>query len=96
MEYMIVYPLPENYKNTCDNEQRVVEKFKKFFEVSKFPIEEYTFDHVYNFYNKIYKYVCLSSVMDRPEYYKDMPSYLGFNDYIILNEDDNSISIGEL
>ena len=28
MEYMIVYPLPENYKETPNNIQRIMEKFK--------------------------------------------------------------------
>ena len=34
--------------------------------------------------------------MLRLEYYTDMPEYAGYDNYIILNEDDNNISIGEL
>ena len=94
--YMIVYPLPKNYKNTPDNNQKVMEKFKKLYETSKFRMREHMLDRVYNPYKKIYKCVCLSSSMERPEYYTDKPSNMGWDNYIILNEDDNNISIGEL
>lgn len=96
MEYMIVYPLPENYKETTNNIQRVMEKFKKFFETSKFSIREHKLDHVFNSYINTYKYICLSSSILRPEYCAEMPSTAYWDNYIILNEDDNNISIGEL
>lgn len=96
MYYMIVYPLPENFKNTPDNIQKVMEKFKKFCETSEFCMKEHKFDHVYNPYKKTYKYVCLSSSMNRPEYWLDKPADMRCDNYIILNEDDNNISIGEL
>lgn len=96
MEYMIVYPLPENYKETPNNIQRVMEKFKKFFETSKFPIREHMLDYAFNSYINTYKYICLSSSMLRPEYYTEMPYTACWDNYIILNEDDNNISIGEL
>lgn len=96
MEYMIVYPLPKNYKNTPDNNQKILEKFEKFLETSKFPMKEHTLDHVYNTYKKIHKYVCLSSSMERPEYYENRPADARWDNYIILYEDDNNILIGEL
>lgn len=94
--YMIVYPLPENYKDTSVNRQRVMEKFKKFYEAPKFCMRQHELDHVYNPYENKYKYVCLSSSMERPEYYTGKPVKSGWDNYIILNEDDNNISIGEL
>lgn len=94
--YMIVYPLPENYKDNTVNRQKVMEKFKKFCEAPKFRIRAHELDHVFNPYKKIYKYVCLSSSMDRPEYWPDKPVEAGWDNFIILNEDDNNISIGEL
>lgn len=96
MSYMIVYALPENYKDTSANRQKVMEKFKEFYEAPKFRMREHTLDHVYNSYKKIYKYVCLASDIARPEYYTDKPMEAGWDSYIILNEDDNNISIGEL
>ena len=96
MEYMIVYPLPENYKETPNNIQRIMEKFKKFCETSKFPIGEHKLDYVFNSYINTYKYICLSNSMCRPEYYTDMPNNSCWDNYIILNEDYNNISIGEL
>ena len=94
--YMIVYPLPKNYKNNPENNQKVMEKFRKFCEAPKFRMREHELDHVYNPYEKKYKYVCLSSSMERPEYCTDTPSNMDWDNYIILNEDDNNISIGEL
>lgn len=96
MEYMIVYPLSENYKETTNNIQRIMEKFKKFFETSKFPIRKHQLDYIFNSYINTYKYICLSSSMLRLEYYTDMPEYAGYDNYIIRNEDDNNVSIGEL
>lgn len=96
MDYMIVYPLPENYKETPNNIQRIMEKFKKFCETSEFCMKEHKFDHVFNSYINTNKYICLSSIMLRPEYYTVRPSTACWDNYIILNEDDNNISIGEL
>lgn len=94
--YMIVYPLPDNYKDTYANRQKVMEKFKKFCEKSKLCMKDHTLDHVFNPYRKIYKYVCLSSSMASPEYHLNMPTYANYENFIILHEDDNNISIGEL
>ena len=94
--YMIVYPLPDNYKDTSINRQKVMEKFKKFCEKSKLCMKDHTLDHVYNPYKNGYKYVCLSSRIDRPEYYTYRPTAAGWEHFIILNEDYNNILIGEL
>ena len=96
MNYMIVYPLPKNYKNTPDNNQKILEKFKKLCETSKFPMKGHELDHVYNTYKKIHKYVCLNSSMCSPEYYENRPADASWDNYIILHDDDNNISIGEL
>lgn len=95
-QYMIVYPLPENYKDNTVNRQKVMEKFKRLYDAPKFRMREHTLDRTYNPYKKTYKYVCLSSSMNRPEYWPDKPVEAGWDSYIILNEDDNNISIGEL
>lgn len=96
MDYMIVYPLPENYKDTAANRQKVIEKFKRLYEAPKFHMKIHLLDRVYNTYKKRYKYVCLSSCMERPEYYENMPKEYLWDNFIILHEDDNNISIGEL
>lgn len=94
--YMIVYPLPDNYKDTSINRKSIIEKFKKFFEKSKCPRREHIFDVIHNSYKKEYKYVCLSDGFIRPEYHLNMPTYANYENFIILHEDDNNISIGEL
>ena len=96
MDYMIVYPLPKDYKDTLVSMQGVMEKFKKFFKTSELISSGHTLDRTYNAYKKTHKYVCLNSSMERPEYYTDMPVKGVWDNYIILHDDDNNISIGEL
>lgn len=76
--YMIVYPLPDNYTNTYTNRQRILEKFKKFCEKSKLRMKDHTLDRIYDSYKNGYKYVCLSSRINRPEYYTDRPVAAGW------------------
>ena len=94
--YMLVYPLPDNYKDTSINRKSIIEKFKKFCEKSKFPKKLHRFDVIHNSYKKEYKYVWLSNGMVRPEYHPNIPTYANYENFIILHEDDNNISIGEL